>query len=158
MTRFLLGLLTLAVLLGEALACGLSPSLWQATRYYARAYGLEPELLAAVVWVESRYCPQAVSPAGARGLGQLMPATARGIGIPEHLLHDPQWNLWGSARYLRQQWEAFRNWELALAAYNAGPARVRQYRGVPPFPETRRYVRNVLYVYRFLKQGYTKSR
>jgi len=80
------------------------------------------------------------------------------MGVPEHLLHDPQWNLWGSARYLRQQWEAFRNWELALAAYNAGPARVRQYRGVPPLPETRRYVQNVLYVYRFLKQGYTKSR
>lgn len=158
MTRFLLGLLTLAVLLGEALACGLSPSLWQTTRYYARAYGLEPELLAAVVWVESRYCPQAVSPAGARGLGQLMPATARGLGVPEHLLHEPRWNLWGSARYLRQQWEAFRNWELALAAYNAGPARVRQYGGVPPFRETRQYVQNVLYVYRFLKQGYTKSR
>lgn len=158
MKRFLLGLLTLAVLLGEALACGLSPSLWQTTRYYARAYGLEPELLAAVVWVESRYCPQAVSPAGARGLGQLMPATARGLGVPEHLLHEPHWNLWGTARYLRQQWEAFRNWELALAAYNAGPARVRQYGGLPPFRETRQYVQNVLYVYRFLKQRYTKSR
>jgi soluble lytic murein transglycosylase-like protein len=146
--------LVLALLLftSSALACGLTPQMWQKTRVYAQAFGLEPELLAAVVWVESRFCPQAVSPRGARGLGQLMPATARGMGIQKEWLHDPHWNLWGAARYLRQQWNTFRNWELALAAYNAGAGNVRRFGGIPPFPETQNYVRKVLAVYWHLIQ------
>ncbi|RIH84338.1 lytic transglycosylase domain-containing protein [Calidithermus roseus] len=134
-------------------ACGaIREEMWVKTERYARRVGLEPELLGALVWVESRYCVQAVSPEGARGLGQLMPATARGLGIPPDRLHDPDWNLWGAARYLRSLWEAFGDWPRALAAYNAGPTAVRRYGGIPPFPETRRYVRDVLYVYGWLKR------
>lgn len=144
---------SLALLTPQAQACGRIPGeLWAKTERYARAQALEPELLGALVWVESRYCVQAVSPDGARGLGQLMPTTARGLGIPPDRLHDPDWNLWGAARYLRSLWEAFGDWPRALAAYNAGPTAVRRYGGIPPFPETRRYVRNVLYVYGWLKR------
>lgn len=146
-------LLCLGLGSAPAAACGaIREEMWAKTERYARRAGLEPELLGALVWVESRYCAQAVSPEGARGLGQLMPATARGLGIPPDRLHDPDWNLWGAARYLRSLWEAFGDWPRALAAYNAGPAAVRRYGGIPPFPETRRYVRDVLYVYGWLKR------
>lgn len=127
--------------------------MWSITQKYARAYGLEPELLAAVVWVESRYCNQAVSPKGARGLGQIMPATGRSMGISHQQLHDPEWNLWGTARYLRMQWDTFRDWRLALAAYNAGPGTVRRFRGIPPYTETHNYIRNVMSVYYRLRQA-----
>jgi soluble lytic murein transglycosylase-like protein len=77
------------------------------------------------------------------------------MGIAEQRLREPQWNLWGSARYLRQQWDTFQDWRLALAAYNAGPGAVRKYRGVPPYPETQKYVRDVLWVYQWLKKNKT---
>lgn len=95
-------------------------------------------LFTALVNRESRFNPAAVSPKGAQGLGQLMPATAAELGVTDPF--DPEANLDGAARYLVRQLATFRNVTLALAAYNAGPHRVIQYRGVPPFPETRAYI------------------
>jgi len=128
-------------LFSTALACGtVPPELWALTRQAATAQRLDPELLGALVWQESRFCTDAVSPKGALGLGQLMPATALELGVDPL---DPVQNLMGAARYLRQQYDAFGDWDLALAAYNAGPGAVRRYGGIPPFPETQAYVREV---------------
>ena len=91
------------------------------------------------------FCPSAVSPAGAIGLGQLLPGTAAMLGVDPW---DPAQNLWGTAKYLREQYDTFGNWKLSLAAYNAGPGNVIRHRGVPPFTETQSYVRRVLSVYR----------
>lgn len=138
-------LLILCTSLSLSLACGYIPSDLRAwTAYYAQGFGLEANLLIAVVWVESRYCPGAVSPKGAIGLGQLMPATARELGVDPR---DPRANLYGAALYLRQKWEEFGDWYLALAAYNAGSSAVRRYGGIPPYPETQNYVRQILGVY-----------
>lgn len=105
-------------------------------------YDISPALLEAVVWQESRWHPGAVSPAGARGLAQLMPGTARALGVNAD---DPSANLEGGARYLRQQLDAFGgDVEKALAAYNAGPGRVIRAGGIPPIDETRRYVASIM--------------
>jgi len=105
-------------------------------------YDLSPVLLEAVVWQESRWREGAVSPAGARGLAQLMPGTARMLGVDAD---DPSSNLEGGARYLRAQLDAFGgDLERALAAYNAGPGRVRAAGGVPAIRETQAYVRSIL--------------
>jgi soluble lytic murein transglycosylase-like protein len=104
-------------------------------------YGLDPALLAAVARTESGYDPAAVSPAGARGLMQLMPATARSLGVDPLV---PAQAVDGAARLLSDHLRAFNGRvDLALAAYNAGPGAVRQYNGVPPYPETQNYVRLV---------------
>ena len=103
---------------------------------------LSPALLEAVVWQESRWRPTAVSPKGAVGLTQLMPGTARVLGVDPR---DPRANLEGGARYLRAQLNRFGgDVERALAAYNAGPGRVIRAGGVPNIPETRAYVAAVL--------------
>jgi soluble lytic murein transglycosylase-like protein len=136
---------------GTSLACGYIPvNLNNWTAYYAHGFGLEPELLAALIWVESRFCIDAISPVGAIGLGQLMPGTARQLGVDPN---DPVQNIYGSAKYLRAQWDTFQSWPLALAAYNAGPDAVRRYGGVPPYAETQKYVRSVLSVYYSLKRN-----
>ena len=108
----------------------------------ARRHGLSVSLFTALVWQESGFTPRARSGAGARGLTQLMPATARDLGVRR--IYDPLENLDGGARYLVAQLLRFRSVELALAAYNAGPGAVVKHRGIPPFAETRRYVRSVL--------------
>lgn len=114
-----------------------APSLHRA----ADLAGISPVLLEAVVWQESRWHPGAVSRAGALGLGQLMPATARNLGVDPR---DPEANLIGAARYLRAQLDTFgNNLELALAAYNAGPARVQRAGRVPDIAETRTYVAQI---------------
>lgn len=108
----------------------------------ASAANVSPTLLASLVWQESRWNPQAVSPKGAIGLAQLMPATARGLGVNPS---DPAQNLVGGARYLRQLLDSFDgNVEKALAAYNAGPARVRNAGGIPAIAETRAYVSSIV--------------
>lgn len=104
--------------------------------------GVPVRLFDALIAQESRYRPFARSSAGAMGLAQLMPATARELGVENPW--DPLQNLRGGARYLRNQIDRFGTWELALAAYNAGPARVVRYGGIPPFSETRTYVRTVM--------------
>jgi soluble lytic murein transglycosylase-like protein len=95
--------------------------------------------------VESAFDPAARSQVGAVGLGQLMPATARDLGVDPH---DPAENLHGSARYLLAQVDRFGSLELALAAYNAGPEAVARHAGVPPYAETRGHVRKVMAIYR----------
>lgn len=103
---------------------------------------LSPLLLEAVAWAESRFNTQARSSAGAIGVMQLMPGTAAALGVDPH---DPTANIHGGARYLRQMLIMFDgDIERALAAYNAGPAAVRRYNGVPPYKETRAYVAAVL--------------
>lgn len=105
-------------------------------------YNLSPALLEALVWQESRWRENAVSPAGARGLAQLMPGTARYLGVNPD---DPMQNLEGGARYLHEQINRFGgDLEKALAAYNAGPGRVIRAGGVPNIPETRQYVTAIM--------------
>ncbi|MEM8633658.1 MAG: lytic transglycosylase domain-containing protein [Pseudomonadota bacterium] len=105
-------------------------------------YRLPPRLLQALVWQESRFNPMAISPAGAAGLAQLMPATARELGVTNR--HDPAQNIDGGARYLRQMLDQFGAIHLALAAYNAGPDAVSRAGGIPKNRETPGYVRNVI--------------
>ncbi|WP_239806577.1 lytic transglycosylase domain-containing protein [Croceicoccus hydrothermalis] len=105
-------------------------------------YRLPPGLMQALVWAESRFNPMAISPAGAAGLAQLMPATARELGVSNR--HDPRQNIDGGARYLRQMLDRFGNVHLALAAYNAGPGAVSRAGGIPRNRETPAYVRSVL--------------
>jgi soluble lytic murein transglycosylase-like protein len=93
-----------------------------------------------MIEAESSYNPTAISPKGAYGLGQLMPATARKLGVNPR---DISQNLDGAARYLLAQLAEFSSVDLALAAYNAGPHRVVQYAGVPPFAETRDYITRI---------------
>jgi len=105
-------------------------------------YALPTGLLDALVWTESRYNPLAVSHVGAAGLGQLMPATAKELGVTNRF--DPVSNIDGAARYLRQMLDRFGVVHLALAAYNAGPGAVTRAGGIPRNGETPAYVRNVL--------------
>jgi soluble lytic murein transglycosylase-like protein len=112
----------------------------------ATKYGVAPELVAAVIWAESSGDPNARSRRGARGLMQLMPRTAKELGVARIL--DPRENVEGGTRYLRQMLDAHEgDVSLALAAYNAGPEAVRRYGGIPPYPETREYVGRVIRVY-----------
>lgn len=109
----------------------------------ARRHHLDPALVLALVQVESAFQPRAVSPKGAQGLTQLMPSTALELGVKDAL--DPAQNLDGGARYLRQLLTRYGgDVKRALAAYNAGPGAVDRHNGVPPFRETRQYVRRVL--------------
>tara|TARA_A100001391_G_scaffold83275_2_gene54552 strand:- start:46215 stop:46778 length:564 start_codon:yes stop_codon:yes gene_type:complete len=105
-------------------------------------YRLPPGLMQALVWAESRFNPMAISPAGAAGLAQLMPGTARELGVSNR--HDPAQNINGGARYLRQMLDRFGDVHLALAAYNAGPGAVTRAGGIPRNRETPAYVRSVL--------------
>src|SRR5690606_2306337 len=108
----------------------------------ARRFDLSPALIEALVWQESRWRANAVSPVGARGLAQLMPATARELGVDPA---DPFANLEGGARYLRAQLDRFGgDLEKALAAYNAGPGRVERAGGVPEIRETKTYVAAIM--------------
>ena len=107
-------------------------------RAAARQHGVPEDLFLRLVQQESGWNPTAKSHKGAFGLAQLMPGTARALGVDRS---DPAENLEGGARYLKQQYREFGSWRLALAAYNAGPGAVKKYKGVPPFRETRNYVK-----------------
>jgi soluble lytic murein transglycosylase-like protein len=108
----------------------------------AAKYALDPALLKALIQAESGFNANAVSSAGAKGLTQLMPATAAGLGVDDPL--DPQQSIEGGARYLKAQLDRFGDESLALAAYNAGPGAVVKYGGIPPFRQTQGYVNRVL--------------
>ena len=108
----------------------------------AASANISPSLLAALVWQESRWNAQAMSPKGAMGLAQLMPATARWLGVNAA---DPQANLTGGARYLRMLLDQFDgDVEKALAAYNAGPGRVARAGGIPAIADTQNYVASIV--------------
>lgn len=113
----------------------------------ADRFDVDPKLVHAVIRAESGYNPRAVSSKGARGLMQLMPQTARELGVADSF--DPASNIEGGTRYLRSMLDRFQgSLELALAGYNAGPEAVRRFGGIPPFSETRKYVERVLRDYR----------
>ena len=116
----------------------------------ARHYGVDPCLVKAVIKAESNFNCLAVSKKGARGLMQLMPATARDMRVANPF--DPEDNIFGGTRYLRKMLDLFQgNVKLALAAYNAGPERVKALGDIPPFPETMNYVDRVLRHYKKYK-------
>lgn len=105
----------------------------------AQHHGIDPRLLAAVARRESRFRPHAVSPVGAQGVMQLMPRTAKWLGVEDSF--DARQNIFGGAKYLRMMLDQFNgNVELSLAAYNAGPGAVKKHRGIPPYRETLQYV------------------
>ncbi len=130
---------------------------WAILRFSAH-YGVDPRFIVAIVLVESGFNPNATSRKGAAGLGQLMPSTARGLGVVDP--YDPIQNLNGTVKLVRGHLEKYwaqtgdpNGWEhvvLALAAYNAGSGAVRKHGGVPPYRETQNYVRKVIQVYKQL--------
>ena len=133
-----------------------APALNQVVNSASAAYHLDPDLVNSVIHAESGFNSRAVSPKGARGLMQLMPGTANQLGVNDAF--DPQANVGGGSRYLRELLERY-NFDLvkALAAYNAGPERVEQYRGVPPFRETRAYVARIVHEYNLKKIAQEKE-
>ena len=106
----------------------------------ARRHGIPEDLFLRLVKQESNFNPRAISSKGAIGLAQLMPGTASDLRVDPN---DPAQNLEGGARYLKQQYKTFGNWRLALAAYNAGPGAVQKHGGIPPYRETRNYVKKI---------------
>jgi soluble lytic murein transglycosylase-like protein len=107
----------------------------------ARKHGVPEDLFLRLVQQESGWNPVAVSSKGATGLAQLMPDTAKHLGVD---IADAEENLEGGARYLRMMYDKFGTWELALAAYNAGPGAVEEHDGIPPYAETENYVKAIL--------------
>ena len=119
----------------------------QLVRESAAEAGVDPRLVAAVTKTESNFDPHATSSTGAVGLMQLMPQTARDLGVDDR--YDAVQNMRGGSRYLRQLLDRFHgDIPLAVAAYNAGPGAVEKYAGVPPFAETQAYVSRVMERYR----------
>ncbi len=126
----------------ESMRARYEPPFHDAVMLAARTYDVDPSLIHAIIRVESNYNPSAVSHRGAQGLMQLMPRTAKALGVADSF--DPAMNIDGGVRYFKRLLDRFSgDVSLALAAYNAGSRYVRKYGGIPPFKETRKYVRKV---------------
>jgi soluble lytic murein transglycosylase-like protein len=115
---------------------------------FSEKYGVDPRFVVAIFLAESHFRPEATSRSGAMGLGQLMPGTARGMGVNN--AYDTVQNIEASIKLIRGHLGKYNDLELALSAYNAGPGAVKKYGGVPPYRETRNYVRKVSEYYRQL--------
>ena len=116
----------------------------------ANRHEVDPALVKAIIMVESRYNPHAISKQGAKGLMQLMPRTARSLGVEDSF--NPEHNVNGGVKYLKQLLDEFDdNLKFAVAAYNAGSSKVRRYRGVPPIKATKYYVNRVFQYYQYYK-------
>ncbi|MFH1564021.1 MAG: lytic transglycosylase domain-containing protein [Nitrospirota bacterium] len=114
---------------------------------YSQKYGLDPNLVSSIIKAESNFNPNAVSKAGASGLMQLMPGTAKELGVTN--IFNPEENIEGGTRYFRTLLDDFnQNLPLSLAAYNAGPETVKKTNGIPPIAETKNYVEKVLKFYK----------
>ncbi|OQY28574.1 MAG: hypothetical protein B6244_06600 [Candidatus Cloacimonetes bacterium 4572_55] len=125
---------------------------WDYIKGAAEKYDLDPDLIVAIIRVESNFNKSAKSHKGAMGLMQLIPETAKLMGVKK--VYDPKENIYGGARYLRQMLNKFSDLKLALAAYNAGPRAVEKYGGIPPYRETQNYVAVIMQLY---KGRYTPS-
>jgi soluble lytic murein transglycosylase-like protein len=117
----------------------------------SRRYNVEPEIIKAIIRAESSFNPKAISNKGAMGLMQLMPITAEELGVKDAF--NPEHNINGGVRYYKKLLRRYKgDVKLALAAYNAGVLRVKQYNGVPPFKATRLYIEKVIKYYSFYKK------
>jgi len=126
-------------------------------KFYARKHGLPERLFTELVRAESNFNPKAVSPKGAMGLCQLMPQTAKRLGVKDPF--NPDENLNAGAKYLKELYQRYRDWKLALAAYNAGEGAVEKFgRKVPPYQETKDYVKKILSRTGKLKEKKRKKR
>lgn len=125
---------------GGAFVSGTPANLQPVIAEAARKYGVSTNLLSALLKQESEFNPNAVSPVGARGIAQFMPDTARAYGVN---VRDVKSSIEGAARLLQDEYKRFGDWDLALAAYNAGAGNVQKYGGIPPFEETQNYVRKI---------------
>lgn len=124
-------------------------------REYSLKHGLDPNLIKAVIKVESNFDPKAVSPKGAIGLMQILPSTAKLMGVKDPF--DIKENLDGGCRYLKILLEEFSgDLKLALAAYNAGKENILKYKGIPPYEETKEYVNKILKIYK--GDGYARKK
>lgn len=115
---------------------------------YSGHYGVDPRLIIAVIIAESNFNVNAKSPKGAMGLGQLMPGTARGLGVAD--AYDPQQNIAGCVKLISGHLKKYGDLSLALSAYNAGPGAIKKYGGVPPYRETQNYIAKVTAIYNSL--------
>jgi soluble lytic murein transglycosylase-like protein len=123
----------------------------------AYRYEVEPAMVMAIIMAESSYNPKAISKKGAKGLMQLMPKTAKSLGVKDSF--NPEHNINGGVRYYKKLLNQFNgDVELALAAYNAGSRNVREHRGIPPFRATKYYVKKVIKYYQYYKIQMDRSR